>query len=82
VEHHDHLVCLDCGVVLEFEEPIIEQLQDRVASSRGFELEAHRLELYVRCRKEHCENRARADKGKRAGATVVPGLRAPEALKR
>lgn len=86
VKHHDHLVCLDCGVVLEFEEPIIEELQDRVASSRGFELEAHRLELYVRCRKEHCDNRARAESDKPASGkvvpSVVPGLRASEALKR
>jgi Fur family ferric uptake transcriptional regulator len=82
VKHHDHLVCLDCGAVMEFEEPIIEELQERVARSRGFELEAHRLELYVRCRKQDCENLAALRRERRpAGVKMIPGLRVPEAAK-
>jgi Fur family ferric uptake transcriptional regulator len=48
--HHDHLVCLACGQVLEFEEPAIEQLQERVARNHGFTALSHRMELYGYCR--------------------------------
>jgi Fur family ferric uptake transcriptional regulator len=48
--HHDHLVCMRCGAVLEFQEPMIEELQDRVARRHGFISERHRLELYGYCR--------------------------------
>jgi Fur family ferric uptake transcriptional regulator len=47
--HHDHLVCTRCGVVTEFENEDIEQLQEQVARRHGFEIESHRLELYGRC---------------------------------
>lgn len=46
--HHDHMVCLDTGKVIEFESPEIERLQKEIASSRGYDLEDHRLVLYVR----------------------------------
>jgi Fur family transcriptional regulator, ferric uptake regulator len=46
--HHDHMVCLDSGKVIEFESPEIERLQREIAASHGFELEDHRLVLYVR----------------------------------
>ncbi len=48
--HHDHLICLGCGAVIEFQEPMIEELQDRVARRHGFAPERHRLELYGYCR--------------------------------
>jgi Fur family ferric uptake transcriptional regulator len=48
--HHDHLVCLGCGAVIEFSEPLIEKLQDKVARRHGFSPERHRLELYGYCR--------------------------------
>ena len=41
-EHHDHLVCLDCGHVEEFFDPEIERRQRAVALNRGFELQDHR----------------------------------------
>ncbi len=47
--HHDHLICMDCGRIQEFEEPQIEQLQDRVAHRHGFEVHHHKHELYGRC---------------------------------
>ena len=50
-EHHDHLICTDCGAIVEFENPQIEALQEAVASQHGFRIERHRLELYGRCRK-------------------------------
>lgn len=48
--HHDHLVCLGCGDITEFEDPEIEALQDAVARRHGFEVTHHRMELYGRCR--------------------------------
>jgi len=49
--HHDHLVCTGCGKVIEFEDPDIEKLQDLVTRRHGFQPEAHRLEIFGRCRK-------------------------------
>ncbi len=56
-QHHDHLVCLDCGRVEEFFDAEIEQRQRTIAISRGFELQEHSLALYARCTKAHCEHR-------------------------
>lgn len=47
--HHDHLICLACGSITEFEEPLIEELQERVAERHGFEVRSHKHELYGRC---------------------------------
>jgi len=47
--HHDHLVCLHCGDIQEFEDPTIERIQRDIAESRGFEVRYHRLELYGLC---------------------------------
>jgi len=55
--HHDHLVCLDCGVVEEFYDAEIERRQQLIAKERGFELHEHALALYGSCRRENCPNR-------------------------
>jgi Fur family transcriptional regulator, ferric uptake regulator len=47
--HHDHLICLECGAIQEFEEPLIEDLQERVASQYGFQVRHHKHELYGLC---------------------------------
>ncbi len=47
--HHDHLICLSCGNITEFEEPAVEALQDRIATRHGFEVTAHKHELYGTC---------------------------------
>jgi len=46
--HHDHMVCLDTGKVIEFESPEIERLQQEIAEAHGYSLEEHNLVLYVR----------------------------------
>jgi len=48
-EHHDHLICVACGKIVEFEDPRIEELQVEVAGGHGFTIERHRLELYGCC---------------------------------
>ncbi|MFV1959754.1 MAG: Fur family transcriptional regulator [Planctomycetota bacterium] len=49
-EHHDHLVCVDCRAVFEFQNREIERQQRAVAVGHGFEIEAHDLTLYGRCK--------------------------------
>ena len=46
VEHHDHLIDVRSGRVLEFQDEEIERLQEKIARELGFELIGHRLELY------------------------------------
>jgi Fur family ferric uptake transcriptional regulator len=53
-QHHDHLVCLDCGRVEEFFDASIEQRQHDIAQSRGFELADHALSLYAHCKRTDC----------------------------
>jgi Fur family ferric uptake transcriptional regulator len=48
-EHHDHLVCVRCGRIVEFECAMIESAQDRIAAEYGFRLLRHRHELYGHC---------------------------------
>ncbi len=48
-EHHDHLVCVTCAKVIEFEDQAIEELQNKVAATHKFKLTAHRLDLYGIC---------------------------------
>ena len=48
-EHHDHLICVDCERIIEFEDHAIEKLQREVASRHGFRLVRHKLELYGIC---------------------------------
>jgi len=46
--HHDHMVCLDTGKVIEFVSEEIEELQKRIAAKHGYTVEEHSLVLYVR----------------------------------
>lgn len=46
--HHDHMVCLDTGKVIEFYNERIEELQSSIAKAHGYEIEDHSLVLYVR----------------------------------
>ena len=46
--HHDHMVDVDTGKIIEFESPEIEKLQREIAARHGYELEEHSLVLYVR----------------------------------
>lgn len=56
--HHDHLVCLTCGVVEEFYDAQIEERQHAIAVERGFSLQEHSLALYANCVKKNCPNKA------------------------
>lgn len=60
-EHHDHLVCLDCGHIVEFENEEIEKLQHQVAHAFGFSIQEHRMVLYGHCTRAQCERRRPAE---------------------
>ena len=51
-KHHDHLVCLKCGKVIEFEDEVIEKRQDEVAERHNMKLTHHSLYLYGECNVE------------------------------
>jgi len=46
--HHDHLIDLDTGAVIEFFDPEIERLQEKIAARLGYKLKGHKMELYGR----------------------------------
>lgn len=54
--HHDHLVCIKCGKVEEFEDELIEKRQREKASELGYTLVEHSLTLYGEC--SRCHSRA------------------------
>lgn len=64
-EHHDHLICVECGRIVEFMDPEIERMQEAVADRNGFSVTHHRMELYGIC--AACT--AEADKSAQGSAT-------------
>lgn len=48
-EHHDHMICLRCGAILEFSDPEIENHQDQAAKKHGFRVLSHTLKLFGLC---------------------------------
>ena len=50
-EHHDHLVCIKCGLVEEFVDEVIEQRQKAIAQRAGFKMTDHALNIYGLCPK-------------------------------
>lgn len=48
--HHDHLVCYECGKVVEFYDSELERLQELIASEKEFELKSHNMVLYGICK--------------------------------
>ena len=49
-DHHDHLVCVECGRVEEFIDPIIESQQEKIAKERGYLITDHSLNIYGVCK--------------------------------
>jgi Fur family ferric uptake transcriptional regulator len=50
-DHHDHLICLNCDSITEFENLKMERLQERIAEEFGFLTVSHKMELYGYCSK-------------------------------
>ncbi len=47
--HHDHMVCTECGEILEFNHPLIEKYQEEVAIQKNFKITSHKLDLFGLC---------------------------------
>ncbi len=54
---HDHLICIDCNELFEFCDPRLQSIQEMVADIYQFDIKHHALNMYGRCRREHCPNR-------------------------
>jgi Fur family ferric uptake transcriptional regulator len=73
--HHDHLICVECGLILEFENDSIEKLQDEMAARLGgFQLVRHKLELYGLCPKASGVKNGACPREERGGATPTTTL--------
>jgi Fur family ferric uptake transcriptional regulator len=53
-QHHDHLICVHCGRIIEFEDEEIERLQLVIAARHGFSVTSHRHEIYGACGRSDC----------------------------
>ncbi len=60
--HHDHLICMGCHNIIEFENDQIEELQERVCKKHKFQLVHHKMELYGYC--EKCSKKGNARNGR------------------
>lgn len=59
-EHHDHIVCLQCGKVEEFCDDSIEKRQRSIAKNRGFDINDHSLIIYGDCTRTDCPTRPKS----------------------
>ena len=60
--HHDHLMCVQCGEIIEFQEPRVERIQEEVVRRFGYQLHSHTYKLYGLCRSCQHADRPRAPK--------------------
>jgi Fur family ferric uptake transcriptional regulator len=54
---HDHLICTDCNIVVEFCDPRLYTIQKMVEDTQNFKVLHHSLTFYAHCQRENCENR-------------------------
>ncbi len=52
IPHHDHMICVECGKVVEFVDEVIEKRQKEISEKYGMEMIRHQLQIFGRC-KEH-----------------------------
>lgn len=58
-DHHDHLICVKCGKIVEYEDHEIERLQEELAARHGFKVVGHRHEIYGDCLTPNCPEQHR-----------------------
>ena len=79
--HHDHLICLDCGKIIEFEDQDLEALQNTVAQRHRFKVFNHRMELYGRCAQCNQKKKPAAKKERERGLVVKKTAKQPAGRK-
>ena len=55
-QHHDHMICMQCGLSIEFYDPEIEAVQDEASEQLGFKVLDHKLQIYGQC--SNCQKRS------------------------
>lgn len=50
-EHHDHLICKECGDIIEFLDDVIEKRQDEIAKQHGYKIDSHNMQIFGICPK-------------------------------
>ena len=71
-QHHDHMICSECGKIIEFYSPELEASQDAMAAEHKFELTSHLLRMFgvcAECRREDRTRRQRTIPAKKQPAT-------------
>jgi Fur family ferric uptake transcriptional regulator len=58
-DHHDHIICVQCGHVEEFYDQTIEDRQKTVVASKGYDINDHSLVIYGNCTRPDCPHRSR-----------------------
>ncbi len=56
-DHHDHLICMQCGRIIEYEDSEVERRQEETAARLGFRVVSHRHEIYGECTRDPCPDR-------------------------
>jgi len=69
-DHHDHLICVDCGYILEFRNDEIERLQDQIAAEHDFGVKDHKMVIYASCKLAPCPRKPSG----RGGRAPSPSL--------
>ena len=64
-EHHDHLICVRCHDIVEFEDEDIEKRQDAIAARHGFQVQSHKHEIYGLCPKCQAKDAGRGETPKK-----------------
>jgi len=57
--HHDHLICVKCGKIVEFVDASIEAKQKEIAEEKGFQISDHSLVIYGICNNKNCQQQDR-----------------------
>lgn len=71
-EHHDHMICQDCGTIIEFVSQEIERLQDEIAEAYGFRIDSHRHQIFGLCQKCGRAKKVSASRLARGARAVAP----------
>ena len=56
-EHHDHLICIKCGKIIEFVNDDLEKLQEKISENFQFRLDSHVMTLFGECKDGNCSNK-------------------------
>lgn len=55
---HDHLICVDCGKIVEFSDPRLNKLPSEISEKLGYEIDSYSFNIFARCKnKKDCRNR-------------------------